>query len=215
MLIFLILVFCSFLIIAYNHREHNLFRGTPTERRLVRKLKRIGFTSESIYHDLYLKLNRGDYFSQIDLVLLTDVGIVVIEVKKITGRIYGNIDQDYWTQVLAYGRYKYKLYNPLKQNKSHVIHLKRILNEPNVPFFSLIVFYGNNTIENINNVPENVALISNNYIPNYIQLLINSNPRIEYRDKANIINVLNQAVLNGENKEIRELHKRNIRNRYN
>ena len=77
------------------------------------------------------------------------------------------------------------------------------------------MFYGNNTIENINNVPEDVALISNNYIPNYIQLLINSNPRIEYRDKANIINVLNQAVLNGENKEIRELHKRNIRNRYN
>ena len=77
------------------------------------------------------------------------------------------------------------------------------------------MFYGNNTIENINNVPENVALISNNYIPNYIQLLINSNPRIEYRDMANIINVLNQAVLNGENKEIRELHKRNIRNRYN
>ena len=67
-------MFCSFLIIAYNHRENNLFRGTPTERRLVRKLKRLGFTSESIYHDLYLKLNRGDYFSQIDLVLLTDVG---------------------------------------------------------------------------------------------------------------------------------------------
>ena len=76
-------------------------RGTKTERKLVLKLLKAGFPAQTIFHDLYLKNTNGNY-SQIDLVLATKVGIIVFEVKKYSGWIFGTGNQNKWTQVLAY-----------------------------------------------------------------------------------------------------------------
>lgn len=81
--------------------------------------------------------------SQIDHILINYYGVFVIETKNYSGRIYGNDTQLQWTQVLQYGKVKNKLYNPVKQNATHIYRLKNILG--NVPFFSLVVFTQNNT----------------------------------------------------------------------
>lgn len=77
--------------------------------------------------------------SQIDHVLINEKGIFVIETKNYSGRIYGSENQREWTQVLQYGRIKNKLYNPVKQNATHIYMLKKSL-KLTAPIYSIVVF---------------------------------------------------------------------------
>ena len=57
--------------------------------------------------------------------------------------IFGNGNQTNWTQVMNYGKNKYRFYNPIKQVKSQVLSIKNSLTQfDQIPFFSIIVFYG-------------------------------------------------------------------------
>ena len=51
--------------------------------------------------------------SQIDHIVVNDRGVFCVETKNYSGRIYGEENQQQWTQVLAYGKTKNKFYNPL------------------------------------------------------------------------------------------------------
>lgn len=77
--------------------------------------------------------------SQIDHILINLKGIFVIETKNYSGQIYGQEHQGEWTQVLAYGKVKNKLYNPIMQNKTHVYALSKIINRSDC-FIPLVVF---------------------------------------------------------------------------
>ncbi|CAN5583290.1 hypothetical protein BH10BAC2_BH10BAC2_10970 [soil metagenome] len=59
-------------------------RGTRTERDLVLSLLKHGIPAQTIFHDLYLKKHNGN-FCQIDLAMVTEVGIIVFEVKDYSG----------------------------------------------------------------------------------------------------------------------------------
>lgn len=77
--------------------------------------------------------------SQIDHVVISNYGIFVIETKNYDGWILGDESSNYWTQVI-YKR-KEKLYNPIKQNYSHVLVLKNHLKEfPDIAYFPIVVF---------------------------------------------------------------------------
>ena len=92
-----------------------------------------------------LLLNVGENkTSQIDHVLINANGIFVIETKNYSGRIYGCADDFEWTQVLRYGKVKNKFYNPIKQNKTHVYHISKIINQ-DIPLTSAVVFVRGNT----------------------------------------------------------------------
>ena len=92
-----------------------------------------------------LTLRIGDNkTSQIDHIVINKHGIFVIETKNYSGRIYGNETQLEWTQVLNYGKVKNKLYNPIKQNKTHLYHISNLLNGK-LPLFSAVVFVQGNT----------------------------------------------------------------------
>jgi len=114
-------------------------RGTGTERDLVLTLLKSGVPKETIFHDLYLKKSNGKY-CQVDVVVATSVGIIVFEIKRYSGWIFGTGYQKQWTQVLAFGLEKHRFYNPVIQNKTHIENLKRQLNQGNVPFFSVMYF---------------------------------------------------------------------------
>lgn len=82
---------------------------------------------------------------QIDHIFINKNGIFLIETKNYRGRIYGEENAQNWTQVLNYGKSKFKLYNPIKQNKSHIFYLKQLLKDFNATFHSIIVLYNNTT----------------------------------------------------------------------
>ena len=81
--------------------------------------------------------------SQIDHILVCTHGLFVIETKNYAGRIYGSESQHDWTQVLAYGRSKNKLYNPLMQNYTHIRRLKELLPEWAKPIGAVVFVRGN------------------------------------------------------------------------
>lgn len=81
----------------------SLTRGTPSEKFLILQLLKKGTPAITIFHDLIIKKENGE-FSQIDLVLVTSEGIIVFEVKDFSGWIYGSGNNTTWTKVLSFGK---------------------------------------------------------------------------------------------------------------
>lgn len=180
-------------------------RGTRAERILIIKMLRNGIHPKAIFHDLYVQRKNG-FYSQIDLVVATPQGLVVIEVKDYSGWIFGNERQKYWTQLLNFGKEKYRFYNPILQNEGHIKALREQSEQFSVlPIYNVVLFSGNCTLKNVSyqRVNEYVGYTSNvMYVLNTVKGLDNA----KYTDKREVARVLNQAVSNGENPEIISKH---------
>lgn len=187
-----------------------LNRGTKTERDLVLKLLKHKIPAQTIFHDLYVKKNNGK-FSQIDIVVATKAGIVVFEVKDISGWIFGNGNQANWTTVLAYGKRKYRFYNPVMQNNKHIEDLRKQLKQfENIPFYSIIVFYGKCVLKDVSFVPNGTFLVKSNRVLEVLEIVMKNNEPAKYINKKEIVQVLKEAVTNGESMEIQNQHIENI-----
>ena len=188
-------------------------RGTDSERKLVIKLLKLGIPAETIFHDLYLRKYRDNY-SQIDLVVATKVGIIVFEVKDYSGWIYGN-GSTKWTQVLAYGRQKYRFYNPVMQNSKHIVELKKQLGQfENIPFYSVIVFYGDCVLKEFGFVPYGTFIIKHRSVSQLMKEILTKSEPAFYQNKNDIVRVLKEAANNGKNEQVRIRHAENIRNMF-
>lgn len=186
----------------------NTDRGEKSERNLILKLRHAGFSPEEIFHDLYIPLG-NNHFSQIDLVLVSDVGLIVFEIKDYSGWLFGNETQRQWTQVLNYGREKHRFYNPIMQNAQHIRHLKSYLGQ-NIPCFSVIVFYGNCELKNISFMSQNTYLTTQRHVMQIVNEILDREPSITYAQ--HIIPLLQNAIYNGNNPNIRQQHINNIYN---
>jgi hypothetical protein len=186
-------------------------RGTRSERKLVLKLLKYGIPPQTIFHDLYVEKRKRRY-AQIDLVVPTSVGVLVFEVKDYSGWIYGN-DSPRWTQVLAHGREKHRFYNPIMQNSKHIIDLKKKLSQfDNIPFFSIIVFYGDSVIKDFGHVPYRTFIIKPRSLNKLIRDILKNSDPAQYTNKREVVNVLKEAVRNGDSPEIRNMHIAHIMN---
>jgi hypothetical protein len=186
-------------------------RGTATERVLVLNLLKNGIPAQTIFHDLYVRKPNGIY-SQIDLVVVTSVGVIVFEVKELSGWIFGNGNHSQWTQVLAYGKEKFRFYNPIMQNNNHIQILKKQLKQfEKIPFFSIVVFYGDCVLKEVNFIPNGTFLVKWDRVIEVMKKITNENILSPYTNKREVVNLLKSAVLNGENEEIIKQHIKNIK----
>lgn len=185
-------------------------RGEPSERQLVLRLLKAGIGPESVFHDLYIRKRNGGY-AQIDVVAVTEHGVIVFEVKDWSGWIFGKDYERHWTQVLSYGREKHQPYNPIMQNAGHINALKSALRDnPDVPFYSAIVFYGNCTLKNVTNSTYRTYLLRPTDIRRFLRYMKEAAPSAIYGDKAGLLRTLRQGVANGDDKEIVESHIRQV-----
>lgn len=192
----------------------NKDRGNKAERRLILRLLKNDFPAITLYHDLYVDKSKGEY-SQIDAVLLTKIGVIVFEVKDYSGWIFGDGDKSYWTKVLAYGEEKYRFYNPIKQNKNHINALKDKTNQcGDIPFYSIIVFYGDCRLKEISNIPEETYLLYPFQVEDRINYLLENKPQANYTNKRGLISILRDAVNNGNNPNIISQHIEFINSKY-
>ena len=117
----------------------NKMKGVLGEYRVSRRLNKLASRYEGkVFNDVIIP-GDNNRTSQIDHILITPYGVYVIETKNVAGKIYGKEDDQYWTQSLAFGRTKNKLYNPVKQNFTHIYRLKELL-ETKVHLESIVVF---------------------------------------------------------------------------
>ena len=221
-IIFLILVFVGLIIkSAYSKSSNTPFwpkrrderldeitseeRGTWSERNLISALLNYGISPKAIFHDLYVK--NGKYgFSQIDIVVATKVGLIVFEVKDYSGWIFGKGRQNQWTQVLNYGNQKYRFYNPVLQNESHIKVLQKQSKQfTNLPFYSVVVFYGNSELRDISFIPEGTFVIKPHRLADVLDIIFD-NDEAEYTDKREVMKILKSAVDNGNNTDTQTEH---------
>ena len=90
--------------------------------------------------------------AEVDLIFLHESGIYVFESKNYSGWIFGSEIQKYWTQSFSDrkgGTKKYKFYNPLWQNDTHIRVLQKILRDKNVNIYSYIVFGNDCTLKDV------------------------------------------------------------------
>jgi len=216
-IIFLLLIGVPVIFIYFLIRTHKgnrklleetteIGRGEPSEEELILILRRAGFSPDIIFHDLYIP-TQNHTFSQIDLVMLTNVGLIVFEVKDYSGWIFGNGKQQRWTQVLNYGKDKYRFYNPIMQNNKHVYQLKKYIQEE-IPCFSIIVFFGDCELKDITFVPQNTFIAKSYKVLEVINEILSTQKEIFSSD--NIPHLLNQAIHYGNNPNIRQQHIQNI-----
>lgn len=204
-LVLLVLVLLSYaaFVIYRSYKDNKLIvqvtplcRGESSERRLILKLLKAGVNPRAIFHDLYIKKPNGEY-TQLDVVVATKSGLIVFEVKDYSGWIFGDEKQKYWTQVLAYGKEKHHFYNPVMQNAGHISSLRECLtNNPDIPIFSAIVFFGNCELKNVSVTSDYTYVFYDNSIRHFIDFVMHCR-EATYGDKYQIMNVLTAGVNNG------------------
>lgn len=188
-------------------------RGMNAELEMVHKLVQFGIPREHIFHDLYIVKNQNE-FAQTDLVVLTQVGLLVIEVKEYAGWIFGSGNQTQWTQVLAYGKQKYYFYNPILQNQSHIVELKKHLRHfEDMPYHSIVVFFGDCEFKSINYVPQGTLIVKANRMSEALRDILTQNPPHAYKDKDEVIRILREAVVKGTDQTIQQQHIENIKDK--
>ena len=136
------IIFVIGLVVLVAYLQVPSVRGKRGEN-LVRRV--LGKTQEGlryVFNDY--KIVDAGMSCQIDHILINQNGVFVIETKNYSGDIYGTDEQREWTQVLAYGKVKNKIYNPVKQNNTHLYRVRKILPKE-IPLVSIVVFVQNNT----------------------------------------------------------------------
>jgi len=103
-----------------------------------------------VFNNVILQTGNGS--TQIDHVIVSEYGIFVVETKDKTGWIFGDPNQDQWTQVI-YNK-KFKFQNPLRQNYLHTKSLSEFLGIEHDKIHSLVVFWGD--CEFKSRMPDNV-----------------------------------------------------------
>ncbi len=149
--------------------------GKYGETLTARKLKVSNFLGNKgkILRNLYLPTEEGGT-SEIDLIYITQKGILVIESKNYSGWIFGRQYDQYWTQSLP-NHSKNRFYNPIRQNYNHIKWLQQYL-ELDIPLFSFIVFSERCTLKNISLKDDSVFVMKRNDLRSYIKKVWKDHP---------------------------------------
>ena len=100
--------------IRVSRAQRSLERGREGEEKVSAMLSML--TSE--YHVINdVLLEYGNKSCQIDHVVVSSYGILVIETKNFAGKIYGTDEEKKWLQKI--GEEQEEFYNPLMQNRNH------------------------------------------------------------------------------------------------
>jgi len=140
-----------------------LVKGELGEKRLLAALEVFEKHGAKVLSNLYIPKTNDEETTEVDAVLIHRKGFFVFEAKNYSGWIFGNEKNKYWTQTLAVGRgrrsQRERFYNPLRQNGTHIAHLKRMLSK-SVPMYSIIVFSNNCELKDITVSPNKTYKIT-------------------------------------------------------
>lgn len=136
-----------------------------------------------------LIIKENNIYTQIDHVYITDNAIFVIETKHHSGIIYGSAENLKWTTV--YGSRKFSMYNPLKQNDTHVKRLRKVLGDNTVKIIPITIF--SNTKCTLKNDIIGVYPIQS-FIFNYNSIIKVGTAKINKLDYFNKIKKLNLST---------------------
>jgi hypothetical protein len=101
------------------------WKGKFGERLVYRNLKKLDSKKYKVLSNLLLPSDGNTPTTQIDHIVVSNFGIFCIETKAYKGWIFGNINDQKWTQVIF--NHKERFYNPFRQNYAHIKALESAL----------------------------------------------------------------------------------------
>ena len=88
----------------------------------------LGNLPHRLYNDVYFEDAAGHPF-QIDHLVLTPMGLLVIETKHWSGLVYGQLQESQWSYVPRGKGMIKRFYNPVIQNEKHTVKLRSIFGD--------------------------------------------------------------------------------------
>lgn len=125
--------------------------GIVGEYSIYNQLKKYEKNGEKFLFNLYIPTNNNKT-TEIDIVMISSIGIFVFESKNFSGWIFGKEKLPTWTQSFHIGKGKTKkkhFYNPIMQNEYHIKYLKNIIGN-NIKTYSIIVFSDSCILKKLN-----------------------------------------------------------------
>lgn len=147
--------------------------------------------------------------TEIDSILINKYGIFVIESKGYSGWIFGKENDQRWTQVIY--QKKTKFYNPVLQNRNHIIHLAELLNIEDMNIFkSYIVFSNRCKLKKVKITKRNLRVIKRDYLNKTLQEDYNKTKEVSSEERIKEIgDKLLKYMIN--NNDIKEKHIKDIK----
>lgn len=176
------------------------------------------YATNTIYKNIYGKTLQNLYIpykngtSEIDILMITKMGFIVIENKNYSGWIFGNENQYKWTQCLPNGQ-KNKFYNPIKQNMTHINALRQYLEIDKNNIKSYIVFSERCELKKIPQNNDKYIIVKRNDLIKTLKNDLKNQPII-YNE--NQINEFTEKLkkLTKVSSKIKNEHIQSIKNKY-
>lgn len=209
MITLIIIVAFIFLIIVSIRLSNPTVKGQMGESRIVKDFESINYWGYEGYslRNVYVPYNGKT--TEIDVLYITTKGIIVVESKNFSGYIFGSENQRQWTSTLYAGKYsikssnKYKFYNPIWQNRTHIKALQEYLGGAQA--FSFIVFGRNCELKSVTYNPENVFICREDAFKKNIKQKLDSLPDVY--DQNTVTEIYNRLLpLTVVNEEMKEHH---------
>jgi len=179
--------------------------GRSGEKFVSSKLHQLDPAHYMVLDDLMLPSNGNSNTTQIDHVVVSNFGIFCIETKSYKGWIFGNANQEFWTQVIY--RFKDRFYNPLRQNFAHIKAVENLLGPQRLksPIISLVAFPDADKLKISGTDSVGYARDVVRKIKSYTVALYSNSERDEIFSLLTNANILNKSLRKLHDKEVREL----------
>lgn len=171
--------------------------------------KRFGYKG-AMLRNVYIPKGTGET-SEIDLLYITKKGIFVIESKNYSGWIFGNGNDQYWTQSLP-NKQKKRFYNPMKQNRTHIRWLLQYLGE-DIRTYSMIVFSERCELKQVNFHGKDIWLCKRDELFGSIRYVWKHEPDVLSEEKINVL-AEKLALLSNADEAVKQSHIDNINTRF-
>ena len=180
--------------------------GSSGERIIYTTLcDKIHVPENQILRNVYIPTVDGKT-SEIDLLVVSRKGLLVFECKNYAGNIYGDTKRKKWVQYL--GKKKSFFYNPFLQNKNHIKHLKKYLEQfGDLPAYSFVTTISRGKWKVKNLGPDDYFLGLNCHLVDIYKNLPDS--ELILKQHSFIMDKL--APLSRPSEEIRKQHIENIK----
>lgn len=143
-------------------------KGRYGEYLTSRIIDKYALPSHKQLMNVYVPKKNSTEMTELDLIYIDRTGIYVIESKNYSGWIFGNEAQQSWTQTMP-NKKKFKFYNPIRQNATHIRALQNFLGLSNEVFHSVIVFSERCQLKAIEVTSQNVHVLKRDDLKRFIQ----------------------------------------------
>lgn len=132
--------------------EHQRIKYLTNEELVANELEKLIIDKKGhLINNLCFQDEEG-YSSEIDHILITKAGVFVIETKSNFGKISGNEDDIMWQSYYKDTNETKEIINPVRQNKGHINHLRKMFTRNSPKMYSvIIILYGDISDIKINN----------------------------------------------------------------